>query len=223
MAFNDAGYVDARQSTFIRAGRDQTMIHNHYHIYISPYGDSRLRPRIGIDISDNLSLPIGSPETLPQGSFVPYCSYDAVPIVGGAIALIDQITELLMDCRQSSSGRRDLVLELESLRKTLVLTRLTIRKYDNRPLGQSLAKTITPEVLRCSFILQELLDSVDGAWLDFSITTVGGLWRRFWWAILGGDELASVREKLCYSWQSLQGLLMALCSCVLLRLNLCLR
>jgi hypothetical protein len=107
------------------------------------------------------------------------------------------------------------VLELESLQKTLTLSRLAIQKYD-KPLCQILANTIIPEVLQCFFVLGELLDSIGGTWPDFSIMDVGSLCRRIWWAMLGGDEFFPLRKKLSYSRQFLQGLLMALHSYILL-------
>jgi hypothetical protein len=210
-------YVDARQSTFIQAGRDQTTHHHHHHchIYIFPRS-SPLRHHIALDVREKPSLPIGDSEVLPQARRAAYSAHEALALVSAAVVLIDQITELLMDHRQSSSSYLDLALEFESLQRTLTLTRLVIHLYDNKPLGQGLVNSITPEVRRCVIILQDLLDSIDGAWLDFSITSVGGLCLRIRWARLLGVEFSSVRKKLCHSRQSFQGLLIALHSYVLL-------
>ena len=38
--------------------------------------------------------------------------------------------------------------------------RLAIQMYGDEPLGYSLTNTITPEVLRCFFLLRELFDSL---------------------------------------------------------------
>jgi hypothetical protein len=125
--------------------------------------------RISIDATHTLSLPIYHSETSQQGGVVPYSSSNTIAIVGTTVGLIEKVTELLMHCRQSSIGYRDLALELES-----------IQMYEKKPLGQSLASTITPEVLGCLFTLWELLDRIDGTWLDLSITSVGGFWCRIW-------------------------------------------
>jgi hypothetical protein len=209
--------VDARQSSFNHAGRDlhQTIRNVHYHIYISPCGSRRRPHRIAVDIGNKLPLPNRNPVILPQGCLVADCSSDAVAVVDAAVDLIDQIAELLKDWRDSSTSHLDLALELQSLQKTLILTGLAIQKYDSKPLGRSLADTIVPEVLRCFVVLQELLYSINGAWLGFSITSVGGFWRRIWWGGRDGDSFASLRKKLSDSRQALQGLLMALHSYVL--------
>ena len=107
----------------------------HYHIlYISP-GSSRLRSRLKVadNIGDNLSLLVGNSEALLPRNLMVYSSSATVAIVHSATSLIDTVTELLMNYRQSSSGYWDLALELESLQKTLILCRLIIHKYnDNR-------------------------------------------------------------------------------------------
>jgi hypothetical protein len=96
------------------------------------------------------------------------------------VRLIEKITELLMDSSKVSIGHRNLALELESLQITLTLTRLAIQMYENKPLSESLANTITPEVLGCLSVLWELFDRIDGTWVDLSITSIGGFWRRIW-------------------------------------------
>ena len=202
-------YIDARHSTINRVGRDHVV--NHYHIlYISP-GSLRLRSRLKVadNIGDNLSLPVGNAESLLPRNLMVYSSSAAVAIVHSATSLVDTVTELLMDYRQSSSGYWDLALELESLQKTLILCRLIIHKYNDKPLGQSLIDAITPEVLACFLVLQELINSVDTC-VDFSFTSIGGWCRQIWWTMFDGDEFASVRKRLCRSRQLLQGLLMAL-------------
>jgi hypothetical protein len=221
MAFSHAGYVDARQSNFNQIGRDyhQTTFHNptiHYHIYLSPSRSPRRPHRIAIDIADPLSPLIGITDITPQGRPVTYSSSDAVGIIGASIGLVDQITDSMTGYGQSSNGHRDLALELGSLQRTLTLARLAIQVYDDKCLGQSLTNTMTPGALRCFFELQELLDSINGSWLDFSITSVGGLCRRIWSTVFDGDVFASSKKKLSYHRQSLQGLLMALRSYVLL-------
>ena len=223
MALRDARYIDARQATFNEVGRDlnnnTTVIHSgqtiHNHIQICYFGPQSIR-HYGALCTD-VSRPIISSET--RRRLVTYCSSDALFAIDAAAGIIDLITDLLMDCRDSPSDHRDFALEFESLQQTFTLTRLTIQMYDGKPLGQSLANTITPEVLRCFITLRELLDSVNGMRQGFHFTSIDYLWRQIWWARLDADEFVSLREKLSRGRQSLQGLLMSLHSYVLLGLH----
>jgi len=203
------GHVHANYSTFNQVGGNQTIIYNNTTLIISP-GLSRNRISV---LSDTQSLPTYRPQTFQQGG---HFSSSAVAIIGTVVGLIETITdELLVDSKQSSSMHRDLALELESLQRTLSLTRLAVQIYQDRPLGQSLANTITPEVLACLFTLQELLDHIGSTWLDLCITSASRFWRRIWGVRWDGDESTLLRKKLSSSRQSLQGLLMALHSYVL--------
>jgi hypothetical protein len=160
------------------------------------------------------SPPVYRPKTSQQRDPVVYTSSSAVAHVAAVVDLIDKISELLLDCRLSSNGHLDLALELESLQMTMTLTRFVLQMYENQPLGQSLANTITPGIQECVFVLQELLDSIDDTWLDVSISSVGGFCLRIWRAWLDGDEFSLLRKKLSDSRQPLQGLLTALRSYV---------
>jgi hypothetical protein len=135
--------------------------------------------------------------------------------VDTATGLIAEITCFLIGRKCSSDYRQDFVAELESLHQLLTLTSLTIQKYGNTPLGQSLVNMINPEIKQCSAALQKLVDSTNGTWLDFTITSVGGFWRRIWCGELRGDGLAPLRKQLSHSRQSLQVLLITLHSYVL--------
>jgi hypothetical protein len=200
--------IDARHTNFNQVGRD--MIHHqtkHLHINIFLPGSQRTRHPI----------PADSPrpsQILSQGSLVAYRSSDVVAAVDAALGLVNQTVELLHDCRNSSSCRLNLTLEINSLQQTLTLARSTVQKYDKTPLARSLANIITPEVQRCSLVLQELIDSIDGPWLDITITSVGGFWRRIRWGVRVGDQSAPLGKKLSHSRQLIQGLLMALHSYV---------
>jgi hypothetical protein len=116
----------------------------------------------------DVSRPITSSETRKR--LATYCSSGALFAIDATVGIIDLITDLLMDCGDSSNSHRDLAFEFESLLKTFTLTRLTIQMYDGKPLGQSLANTITPEILQCFISLRELLDSVNGTRLGFHFT-----------------------------------------------------
>ena len=125
IAINNSGYFDARQSTFNHTVHDQRFrlrVHNHivhHHVYIFTYSPRLRRHRITIDTDDHRPLLIGCPETLPQGNLITYGSSDAVSNIGAAVGLIDQITDVLMECTQPSSSHRHLALEFESLQKML--------------------------------------------------------------------------------------------------------
>jgi hypothetical protein len=210
--------TDARHSNFIHVGRDQHNVTNNYRIYFCLFDPQQMAHHVSNSLSNNLLRLVSSPEILSPGSLVTHRSElsNAVAIVDTVVGLIDKIADLLMECTDFSNGLRDLALEFESLQKTLTLTRLVIRKYDNKPLGQVLIKTVTPEVVQCFIVLQELLGNVDGTWLGFNVTSISNLWRRIWWGRWDGDEFAMLKMRLSGSRQSLQGLLMALHSYVLL-------
>jgi hypothetical protein len=213
MEFRDSN-VDARQSTFNQVGRDlhdhRTTIHN-YHIYISPCGSRRRSHRIGVEIDNDLRRPIGNSNILPPRSSVAYSLSETAAKVDAAVCLIDQLTELLSD----SNSHWKLALELQLLQTSLTLIRSTVQKYDKTPLAYSLANTTTPEVLRCSIVLQELIGNIHRTWLDITITSVGGFQRRIWWGEWARPRLSSLRKKLSHSRQFIQGLLMAMHSYVL--------
>jgi hypothetical protein len=201
--------IDARQSIFNQVGRD--MIHHqtkHLHINIFLRGSQRTPHPIPTDLPRPFQV-------LSQGSLVAYRSSDVVAAVDAALGLINQTVELLRDCRNSSNCCLNLILEIHSLQQTLTLARSTVQKYDKTPLAHSLANIIIPEVQRCSLVLQELIDSIDSPWLDITITSVGGFWRRIWWSVWVGGQSAPLGKKLSRSRQLIQGLLMALHSYVL--------
>jgi hypothetical protein len=68
-------------------------------------------------------------------------------VVNTAGSLIVQITDMLMGFGDSYGGHQNLALEFESLQKIFAIIVLIIRKYDNNALGQTLAETITLEIL----------------------------------------------------------------------------
>ena len=214
--------VDARQSTFNQIAGDQTtIIHNHITIIVPARGLSGSRTgrsRLAIDVADALSLPTHGPETSSSeshGILGRWSPSSTIAIIGAAGDLIEQIVDSLLmdDCTHSPDGLWDLALELESLQRTLTLIRLAIQMYGDEPLGYSLTNTIAPEVLQCFFLLRELFDSLDGAWLDITITSICGFWRRIHWALCGEDKFAFLK-RLTASRQSLQALLVALYSYV---------
>jgi hypothetical protein len=219
MVLNHSRNIDARGSTINSIGRDQTHTTiNFIQISCSLFGSGQTRQpplhfkegRSPLPVSQNA---IFSEERLISPLHPPL---DAGPIIDKSVGLIVQITRLLHDRRDGSNSQRDLVHELKSLHQTLTLTGLAVQEYEGRPLGQSLANTITLEVGRCRVVLQELFDGINGTWLGLNITSIGSLWRPVWWGRWDGDELTSLKRNLFESRRSLEGFLMALHSCVLL-------
>ncbi|KIM74362.1 hypothetical protein PILCRDRAFT_828352 [Piloderma croceum F 1598] len=228
----DSSYsnIDARQSNFSHVGRDQNHIHvqktyninnttYHQTVYFSLFGSPQADRHVPISLSNHLPRLISSPETLPPRSLVACRSSDAVFVVDNTTGLIDQITRFLLDRNHSSNDRRDLALELESLHQTLTLIKLTIQKYNDTPLGQSLANLITPEVNGCSAALQALLDSTEDIRLCLSSTSISHLWRQVWRPMLRDKFTLLLRKKLSYSRQLFQELLVTLHSVALTELG----
>ena len=211
--------IDARYSSFTQAGRDSyqardiTVLYQPIHITLCLFGSTRSR-----QVQDRASSrPISHPEALLQRSPVAtYRRSNAGAILDTASGLIEQITGLLINCRDPSNGHRALELELKSLHQTLTLTRFAIQQYDNKPLGRSMANSVASEVGRCCIILQKLLDHVNGTCLGLKSTIINNLWWRVWWGRWNGDEFVWLRTNLSTSQQSLVGFLMALHSYVVL-------
>jgi hypothetical protein len=210
-------YTDARQSIFYEVGGDHITI-NHTHIHLSLCDGATEASLQAPNWSNGLLEPTSQFENWSQRYLrVATCYFvNAGTALITAIDLIVQITGLLVHRRDSSNIHPSLVLELKSLHQTLTLIGLAIKEYNNRPLGRSLANTITPEVERSCIILQELLNKISGAWQSLKFTSIGNLWRRVWWSRWDGDEMGSFRQKLCDTRNSLDGFLLALHSYVFL-------
>jgi hypothetical protein len=201
MAFSHFNNADASGSTFNNVGRDQ--FNNNFGIVIN---------NINIPLPSSLHhhrrLTSGT-GTLPQSVLIPkYHASSIVSVAGIAVHLIVNIINLLRI--ESSDECRELERELKSLCQSLNLTGLAIRAYEYTPLGQSLAKTIHPEVERCRGILQEMLDKIIHYRESLKSTSISGLWRQVWWNGWDVDELASSRMELSGHKESLNKFLMAL-------------
>ena len=129
--------------------------------------------------------------------------------------LVDGISMVLNDPTDSSKDHPDLQLLLETLRRTLYLTKRAVKAYKDKPLGQNLVNVVTPEVGQCCMLLWELRDKIYGTWLLLICTRIGHLWRQVFRGSWDGNELASLKSRLRRSGDSLGILLMALGSYVL--------
>lgn len=130
--------------------------------------------------------------------------------------LIIQISQLLTEKSQTADTHdaQELKRELKVLYDSLVCSALAIQVYDQRPLGQSLINTITPEVYRCREALKELLDKVNGTRHGLGQTVIEGFWQPVWWSGWDEDELKLLKKKLYTRRASIQTFLIALNSYV---------
>jgi hypothetical protein len=103
---------------------------------------------------------------------------DPVSVIKEAVVLIDHISTSLIDPTDSSNDDRDLQLVLGPIRQILCIAKHAIKAYEDKPLGQSLANVITPEVERCRMVLWELRDKLHDTWLLLVCTRISGLWRQ---------------------------------------------
>lgn len=215
MVLDHSNNTDIRGGIINSVGGDQIHTINNLQISFSLFGIGQTR-HVSHNIVEDSSRSIGgiSSERLlliPSDS-----SSDVSSMLDTAVCLIIRITHLLLDNRGASDNHRDLTLELKSLHQSLTLAGLAITEYEGRPLGQSLAKTVSSEAERCCMVLQELLDRVDGTWQGLNPTSINSLWRPVWWCRWDGDELASLRKDLTKNRRSVEGFLLALHSYVVL-------
>ena len=94
--------------------------------------------------------------------------------------LIIQLVDLLVGA-QETNRNMVLKLELQRLCESLISTRDMIWKYEDKPLGPSLANAITPDLNRCLGVLGELLNTVNKTRQALNPTSIKDLWRRVWW------------------------------------------
>ena len=212
MAFKKSRYTDASRSTFNDVGRDQiqnnTIInHQTIHVHLSASGSGQTLQHLR-NISNDLPRLTPNFDTLSQGNVLS-TTYQTVSAVETVVGLIVQITHL-MDRSNDGNNHRDMELELNSLQQTLTLAKLAIQAYGDRPLGQSLANTITPQVERCRVVLLELLDGVNSTRQGLFFTSIRNLWHPVWRKRWDGDEVASLRMKMHGIRMLLGGFLMAL-------------
>jgi hypothetical protein len=223
MAFSHSRYVDASRSNFYDIGGNYNANNNvqfdnrTIHINVTLSGSQAFGNVLQeLNAGDRLPLSISGLDTLsPKGAVVPVCySSTAASGVDAAANLVVQLVRLLINRGASPETYRDLKRDLESLHQTLVLTRLAIQVYQYTPLGQSLARTVSPEAEKCRVMLQEVLDGTQSCRLGLDPTSISALWRQVWWRGWDGTELASLRMKLSACRESLGRFLIALNSYV---------
>ena len=205
MSFVHSSKIDARGATINTAGRDQSNIHiiinNVYNLNSAPERTPHLLHSVGIGLPNNTNC--GPLRSIPDYRVSQRSLYstanrlsEVLFIIDIAVDLIIRITNLLVDPGDPSNNRGDLKLELKSVHQTLILIRPAIQEYDDRPLGQSLAHAITPEVERCSTVLSELYYLINGTGLGLLYTIIKDLWRSVWWSRWLDSDVASLKIKL---------------------------
>lgn len=210
--FGGSSNIDASRGIFNNVAGSQisnTAYHIHYGLFILQFFSA---PSAPAPRSDNLSLPIPVPAVPSTNTLVaiPHSSA-AVDVIEATVGLTAKLTELLINRRVPSNSH--LVPELKLLQQLLILNRLAIQAYDDRPLGQSLANAINPAVRQChAILLQEVLSRASTTWLS-SISINDG-WGSIWWNRLDEDELASLKRRLCLTRRPLGEMLLALSSWV---------
>jgi hypothetical protein len=218
MTLSYSSHARINQSTLTDVGRDQN-----FHIqtgpismHISLFGPRQAPLRVPDNGRNALTWPTSIPETPSRHrSLVPTRNLPPKG-VGIATGLILEIINLLIEhAKQSAVEHRELMLELKALYEVLVLTGTAILEYENRPLGHSLVNVVSHEAIRCSVVLEEVLERVSGTREGLNRTKIGGLWQSIWWRRWNGDELSWLRRKLSQSRQLLGGFLIALNSYVL--------
>jgi tRNA(Phe) wybutosine-synthesizing methylase Tyw3 len=79
--------------------------------------------------------------------------------------------------KKISGSDARVVLELNLLKRILILTKRTVQVYEHTPLAQSLAKTINSEMEQCRWVLQGLLDNINNHRESLISIFIGFLWR----------------------------------------------
>jgi hypothetical protein len=152
-AFNQASNVDARHGNYY-----QTNTTTNYYLFSFLTAGSR---QTANNIQDSHSKELPRPTLRnglksQRGVATKSChSSDALSGISTAVRLTTQLTERLIRRGDPPNNL------LGSLNQTLTQFGIAIQLYDGRPLGQSLANTITPEVEQCVVLLRVWLHNVD--------------------------------------------------------------
>lgn len=212
--FSNASHVDASRSVFndINIAGDQ--IFQFYTIFSGLNLDQivdQLRGRDAQPTTNALQSPLsGRDDLIQRRSHV--LAYLSNVAGGDILSLISEIKSLIGRGSHSSSSHAALELELDSLYQTLIFTSLGIKSFEWSLLGQSLAKVINPELVRCIEVLRCLHTAIntfrEGLWS----TSLWSLWRLVWSKAFGVDELVLWRRKLSECRRSLGIIVMAMYS-----------
>jgi hypothetical protein len=207
--FGGSSNTDASRGTFNNVAGSQINTY-HYGLFTLQFfsAPSAPAPSLPRKHSNKPSPPVSHPEVPSTQSLVAIShSSAAVDVIEATVGLTTKLTELMINRRVPLNSH--LLPELKLLQQLLILNKLAIQAYSDRPLGQSLANTINPAVHQCYTILQqELLDRASTTWLS-SIGINNG-WGSIWWNGWDEDELVSMKRRLCLARRPLGEMLLAL-------------
>lgn len=208
MAFHNSRYADASGSHFYDVGRDQTQYVTINNITISGSSSKQAFHHLRHNFLQ-LILPTSSPVTPSRRVLMQECSSKPL-CVNMAADIIVEIVQSLIDHGESPYHYRNLKLELGLLHKTLTLTGLAMKIYENTPLCQSLANIVNPEAEQCCMVLRELLDKINTYRRGLYSTSISDLWRKIFWNGCDVDEQAPLLGALSTRRKSLGNFLLAL-------------
>jgi hypothetical protein len=208
MDLHHANVVDASGSTFYDIAGDQIL---NFQLIVSGSNANDILHQLPRPIADALRSPISGPGDLIQrrSRVIAYFSQSNCGLGDDIPRLITKILALL-DHGNVSCSYRGLKTELEALQYTLTLTSLGIKAFENTELGQSLARAVIPELLRCVKILQELFHAIDAYRQGLWGTWIRSFWHVVWRNGCDVDDLDTWRNKLFACRNALGTFVMAL-------------
>lgn len=122
--------------------------------------------------------------------------------------IIIQVTQALMQSSSSCKQYRDVIDELKSLHRVLLLANdATSNHHSDFPLSQSLVDSVKTEVRDCHLMMRSFLDNIRRYRKPLSTTGIKGLWGQVWWAIWEQDELEGLRKSIASRVQRIHVLL----------------
>jgi hypothetical protein len=211
MAFSQSAHSRLNDCTFNDVGRDQIRVSR---VTIVNHGLLQItNEQLAIlGVGDRLAPTSASLSLIPKSS-----SSLVLSIVDTATNLVVTIVDMLRAERLVQSHQ--LECQLNSLSQSIALTGLAIKAYEFTSLGDSLAKTVYPEMEGCRSVLQETLNETKRYQETLRSTRISGLWSKVWWSGLDVEKLASYGKTLRTRQDHLDTLLRALNSCVFRPLN----
>ena len=122
--------------------------------------------------------------------------------------IIIQVTGALMQSSSSCKQYRDVIDELKSLHRVLLLANDAISNHHpDLPLSQSLVDSVKTEICDCHLMMRSFLDNIRRYRKPLNTTEIKGLWGLVWWAIWEQDELEALRKSIASRVQRIHVLL----------------
>jgi hypothetical protein len=204
--FPNSSNINASGSIFNDFAGDQI-----FHLYtivsgltpdqISQVHPSRFYHRVAHPTADDLRPPPSGCDDLSQRRLLVLSN--TAGGIGDILSLITEIKSLIGRSGRSSCSFVALELELDLLHQTLSFTSLGIKSFQWTLLGQSLAKTINPKLVRCAEVLLRLHKAIDTFREGLWYTSIWSVWRLVWSSAWEVDELVIWRRELFHCRRSL--------------------